>query len=64
MSKINKESKHLIIKIAEASQEVLIKAGIHPPYVNIDKSVFKKSVDDKIKLKIAKSLYKNTTLSI
>lgn len=36
-------------------QASLIRAGIHPPYVNIDRKVFMKTKEEKELLKLAKA---------
>jgi len=59
--KEQKQSKTKIIKIVEASQYELIEAGIHPPFVSIDRTIFKKIADERTKVKLAKANWKNNT---
>lgn len=55
------QSRVKFIKTTEASQQELIEAGIHPPFVSIDRTVFKKTEDEKTKVKLAKANWKNNT---
>lgn len=53
-----------VVKIATASPNELIEAGIHNNFVSVDREVFKKTKEEKMKAKLAKSLNKNTTRSV
>jgi hypothetical protein len=42
------------------NQKWMIENDIHPPYVNIDRTIFKKTEEEKAQLATAKARYKAT----
>jgi hypothetical protein len=42
----------------------MIENDLHPPFVSVDKSVFHKTKEEKMAVKLARAVHKNTVLTI